>query len=47
VLHLVLVDTRRAQVAWEGDVASDPVQRFSPALLASIAGHFANLISAP
>jgi hypothetical protein len=47
VLHLVLVDTRKAQVAWEGDVASDPVQRFSPALLASIAGHFANLISAP
>lgn len=47
VLHLVLVDTRRAQVVWEADVGSDPVQQFSPALLASIAGHLANLISAP
>ena len=47
VLHVVLVDTRRAQVAWEGDVWSDPVERFSPALLASVAGNLANLISAP
>ena len=47
VLHVVLVDTRRAQVAWEGDVYSDPVERFSPALLASVAGNLANLISAP
>ena len=47
VLHVVLVDTRRAQVAWEGDVSSDPVERFSPALLASVAGNLANLISAP
>ena len=47
VLHVVLVDTRRAQVAWEGDVYGDPVDRFSPALLASVAGNLANLISAP
>lgn len=47
VLHVVLVDTRRAQVAWEGDVFSDAAERFSPALLASVAGNLANLISAP
>ena len=47
VLHVVLIDTRRAQIAWEGDVWSDPVERFSPALLASVAGNLANLISAP
>ena len=54
VLHLALVDARRAEVVWTTDVASDPAPAPSPAapvnlaaLAASLAGHVADLIAAP
>jgi hypothetical protein len=54
VLHLALVDARRAEVVWVTDIPSDPAPAPSPAtavtfaaLAASLAGHVADLIAAP
>lgn len=47
VLNLVLVDVRRSEVAWAMDVASEPVDGFSPAVAASLGSRVADLIAAP
>lgn len=46
VLNVALLDARRSQIVWMGDVASDPAPSFSPALAASAAEHLADLIAA-
>jgi hypothetical protein len=47
VLHLVLVDARLAQIAWMGDIVSEPSAAFSPALAASLGSRTADLFVAP
>ncbi len=47
ILRLVLIDSRMAQIRWVHEVASDPMRTFSPALTASVATHFADLVVAP
>jgi hypothetical protein len=44
VLRVVMVDARLANVNWVGEVRSDPLSAFSPALAASVASRFADLI---
>jgi hypothetical protein len=46
VLNVALIDARRAQIVWLGDVLSDPAASFSPSLAASTAEHLADLIAA-
>jgi hypothetical protein len=45
VLRAVLVDGRIGEVRWAGEASSDPAPTFSRALLASVASHFADLIT--
>jgi len=45
VLRAVLVDARIGDVRWVGEASSDPSPTFSRALLASVASHFADLIT--
>jgi hypothetical protein len=45
VLRVDLIDGRLGEVRWVGDVRSDPAATVSPALLASQAQHFADLIT--
>ena len=47
LLHLVLVDVRRAEFAWAMDVASESTAGLSPALAASLGSRVADLIAAP
>lgn len=47
ILRIVMIDARLAQIRWVGEVASDPMTTFSPALTASVATHFADLVVAP
>jgi hypothetical protein len=48
VVRLAMVDGRTSEVRWLGDVASAPVATFSrEALLASLAAHLSDLITAP
>lgn len=47
LLRIVLIDARASEVTWQADIMSDPSPTLSPALLASLAGHLANLIAAP
>jgi hypothetical protein len=47
VLHLVLVDVRRAEFVWAMDVSSEPAAGLSPALAASLGSRVADLIAAP
>ena len=47
LLHLVMFDARVSRIVWVGQVASEPVAAFSPAIAASIADNLAALISAP
>ena len=47
ILRLVMMDSRLAQIKWIGEVVSDPMTRFSPALTASVAARFADLVVAP
>jgi hypothetical protein len=47
VLHLVVIDARRAQVQWAGDLQGAPVARFSPAIAADLASRLADLIAPP
>ena len=46
VLRVVVIDARAAQLVWSGDVSGDASPSFSPALAASVAGRFADLITA-
>lgn len=45
VLRAVLVDGRIGEIRWAGEASSDPAPAFSRALLASVASHFADLIT--
>jgi hypothetical protein len=45
VLRAVLVDGRIGEIRWAGEASSDPAPTFSRALLASVASHFADLIT--
>jgi len=45
VLRAVLVDARIGDIRWVGEASSDPSPTFSRALLASVASHFADLIT--
>jgi hypothetical protein len=47
ILRIVMIDSRLAQIKWLGEVASDPMKTLSPALTASVAAHFADLVVAP
>ncbi len=47
ILRVVMIDARLAQIRWVGEVASDPMRTFSPALATSVAAHFADLVVAP
>ena len=47
ILRLVMIDSRMAQIRWVGEVESDPAKTLSPALTASVATHFADLVVAP
>ena len=47
ILRLVMMDSRLAQIKWIGEVVSDPMTRFSPALTANVAARFADLVLAP
>lgn len=47
VLRVVLLDARLSRVIWVGDVYSQSSATFSPAVAASIASQFADLIAAP
>ena len=47
ILRLVMMDSRLAQIRWVGEVASDPARTLSPAVTASVASHFADLVVAP
>ena len=45
ILRAVLVDARIGDVRWTGDAVSDPSPTFSREVLASVASHFADLIT--
>ena len=47
VLRVALLDGRLGEVRWVSDVRSDPSPTFSRSLLASLAGHLADLITTP
>jgi hypothetical protein len=47
ILRVVMIDARMAQIRWVGEVVSDPMKALSPALTASVARHFADLVVAP
>ena len=47
MLHLVIIDARRSQVQWSGDLAGSEMTKFSPAIAADIASRLADLIAAP
>jgi hypothetical protein len=47
VLRVALIDGRLGEVRWISDVKSDPSPELSRALLASLAGHFADMITRP
>jgi hypothetical protein len=47
ILRVVMIDSRMAQIRWVGEIESDPMKTLSPALTASVATHFADLVVAP
>jgi hypothetical protein len=47
ILRLVMMDSRLALIKWIGEVSSDPMRTLSPAVTASVASHFADLVVAP
>ena len=47
ILRVVMIDSRMALVKWVGEIESDPMKTLSPALTASVASHFADLVVAP
>jgi hypothetical protein len=44
VLHVVVIDARRSQVQWAGDVWGAPTAKFSPAIAADLASRLADLV---
>ncbi len=46
-LRVAMIDSRMAMIKWVGEVSSDPMKTVSPALTASVATHFADLVVAP
>jgi hypothetical protein len=46
-LRLMLIDSRMAKILWVGEVSGDAMKTLSPALTASVATHFADLVLAP
>ncbi|HEV7839591.1 MAG TPA: hypothetical protein VGO75_16090 [Gemmatimonadaceae bacterium] len=47
ILRVVMIDSRMALIKWVGEVESDPMKTFSPALATNVAAHFADLVLAP
>jgi hypothetical protein len=47
ILRVVMIDSRMALIRWVGEVSSDPMRMLSPALTASVATHFADLVISP
>ncbi|GAC1453365.1 MAG: hypothetical protein PVSMB1_01840 [Gemmatimonadaceae bacterium] len=47
ILRVVMIDSRMALIRWVNEVESDPMKTLSPALTASVATHFADLVVAP
>ena len=47
VLRVVMIDSRMALIKWVDEIESDPMKTLSPALTASVATHFADLVVAP
>jgi hypothetical protein len=47
ILRVVMIDSRMALIRWVGEVVSDPMKTLSPALTASVATHFADLVISP
>ena len=47
VLHVVVVDARRSQVQWAGEVVSEAHASLSPAIAAELASRLADLVAAP
>jgi hypothetical protein len=45
VLRLVLLDARASRIVWVGDITSDTVESFSPAIPASIASKLAGVVA--
>lgn len=46
-LRAAIIDPRRLKIDWMADVYSDTEDKFTPALLTSLAEHLANLFAAP
>ncbi|MGI8546282.1 MAG: hypothetical protein ACR2M1_02945 [Gemmatimonadaceae bacterium] len=46
MLHVVVIDARRSQIQWAGDVVGTPVTKFSPAIAADLASRLADLVAA-
>ncbi len=47
LLHVVVIDARRSQIQWAGDVFGTPATSFTPAIAADLASHLADLVAAP
>ena len=47
VLRVVMIDSRMALIKWVDEIESDPMKTLSPALTASVATHFADLVISP
>jgi hypothetical protein len=47
ILRVVMIDSRMALIKWVGEIEGDPMKTLSPALTASVASHFADLVVAP
>jgi hypothetical protein len=45
VLRLVLLDARTSTIRWSGEVSSDPVDAFTPAITASIGARLAAMVA--
>jgi hypothetical protein len=46
-LRVLMIDARMTHIKWVGEVQSVPMKTLSPALIASVATHFADLVVAP
>lgn len=46
MLHVVVIDARRSQIQWAGDVVGGPTTKFSPAIAADLASRLADLVAA-
>jgi hypothetical protein len=46
-LRVVLIDPRYSTVTWIGEITSDALPAFSPAISAGIASKLANIVAAP